>query len=66
MVTESKRGKPTQVNIEAQSAAEKQRWKLEAKRRGWSMTLLIRTAVNRLLTEADARVSETEQRRAVG
>ncbi len=55
------RGKPTQVNIEAKSAAEKQRWRIEADRRGWSMTRLIRTAVNSLIEER-----EEEQRKAVG
>jgi hypothetical protein len=56
-----KRGKPTQVNVRTKSLSEYQRWKLEAERRGWSITLLIRTAVNSLI---DSR--EEEQRKAVG
>lgn len=59
-----KRGKPTQVNVRAKSASEYQRWKAEAERRGWSITHLIRSAVNRLVDESDARVPE--QRKAVG
>lgn len=45
--TPRSRGKPTQVNILTKSAAEHQRWKLEAARRGWTMTRLIRVAVNK-------------------
>lgn len=54
------RGKPTQVNIQAKSAAEYQRWKAEAARRGWTMTRLVRVAVNK---EIGAWV---EERKAVG
>jgi hypothetical protein len=53
-----------QVNIKAASEAEWLRWKAEAKRRGWTVTMLVRSAVNRMLTEEDGRVPE--QRKAAG
>ncbi len=55
------RGKPTQVNVRAKSAAEYQRWKQEAERRGWTITHLVRVAVNKILGER-----EDEQEKAVG
>ena len=42
-----RKGKPTQVKIIAASEAERERWKAAAKRRKWSLTTLIREAVNR-------------------
>jgi len=51
-------GKPTQVKVRAASVAEHDRWKAEAKRRKWSLNTLVRESVNRMLSEADARVPE--------
>lgn len=57
-------GKPTQVKVRAASAAEHERWRLEAKRRKWSLNTLIREAVNK---EIGAWVDQQpEQRKAVG
>ena len=53
-----------QVKILAASDAEHQRWKAEAKRRGQTVTMLIRAAVNK---EIGAWGDEqAEQRKAVG
>jgi hypothetical protein len=53
-----------QVKILAASEAEHQRWKTEAKRRGQTVTMLIRAAVNK---EVGAWADEqTEQRKAAG
>lgn len=41
-----------QVKILAASEAEHQRWKAEAKRRGQTVTILIRHAVNRVVDAA--------------
>ena len=52
-----------QVKILAASDAEHQRWKAEAKRRGQTVTMLIRAAVNK---EIGAWLDEPEPRKAVG
>lgn len=57
-------GKPTQVKVRAISAAEHERWKLEARRRKWSLNTLIREAVNKELCATGDQ--QPEQRKAVG
>jgi hypothetical protein len=42
-----------QVNIKAASEAEWLRWKAEAKRRGWTVTMLVRSAVNAVVDAAE-------------
>ena len=58
------RGKPTQVKVWATSEAERERWWAEAKRRKWSLTTLIREAVNREIERAESERGEMPQ--AVG
>ena len=43
------KGKRTQVKVWAVSESERDRWVAEAKRRKWSLTTLVREAVNREL-----------------
>ena len=52
-----------QVNIKAASEAEWLRWKAEAKRRGWTVTMLVRSAVNK---EIGTWVDEQPPAKAVG
>ena len=47
------RGKRTQVKVIAASAAERDRWKAEAKRRNWSLNAFIRAVVNREVDAAE-------------
>jgi len=45
--------KRTQVKIYAQSEAERRRWLAEAKRRKWTLSMLVREAVNRELARQE-------------
>jgi hypothetical protein len=58
------RGKPTQVKVWAKSDAERERWRAEAKRRKWSLTTLVREAVNREIERAESERGDMPQ--AVG
>lgn len=57
------KGKRTQVKVWAVSESERDRWVAEAKRRKWSLTTLVREAVN---GEIERAAAEAERPKAVG